>query len=204
MPDQPKSPDDPDNPKDPNKPDDTQKPDNSPVDDELNELYQEIILDHHRRPRNRGQLPVPPASTAEGYNPLCGDQLTVFVNLEGGKISDIKFNGQGCAISQSSASLMTQQVKGKTVAEARAAIAAIQNLLVGENLPPIAVQESLGDLIALPVADRDEHLEKMHLHRRGDMAHHAEVEQRNPPVIRDEHIAWVGIRVKEPVHEDLL
>ena len=119
------------------------------MDDELNELYQEIILDHHRRPRNRGQLPVPPASTAEGFNPLCGDQLTVFVNLDGGKISDIKFNGQGCAISQASASLMTQQVKGKTVAEARAEIAAIQSLLVGENLPPIAVQESLGDLIAL-------------------------------------------------------
>ena len=119
------------------------------MDDELNELYQEIILDHHRRPRNRGRLPVPPASTAEGYNPLCGDQLSVFVNLDGGKISDIKFNGQGCAISQASASLMTQQVKGKTVAEARAEIAAVQSLLVGENLPPIAVQESLGDLIAL-------------------------------------------------------
>jgi nitrogen fixation NifU-like protein len=121
----------------------------SAVDDELNELYQEIILDHHRRPRNRGQLPAPPASLAEGFNPLCGDQLTVFVNLDGDKISDIKFTGQGCAISQSSASLMTQQVKGKTVAEARAAIAAIQELLTGENLPPIAVQESLGDLIAL-------------------------------------------------------
>jgi nitrogen fixation NifU-like protein len=117
--------------------------------DELNELYQEIILDHHRRPRNRGELPVPPATLGEGYNPLCGDQLSVFVNLEGGKISDVKFSGQGCAISQSSASLMTLQVKGKTVAEARAEIATIQNLLTGEHELPIAVEERLGDIIAL-------------------------------------------------------
>ncbi|MGA2053561.1 MAG: Fe-S cluster assembly sulfur transfer protein SufU [Opitutales bacterium] len=117
--------------------------------DELNELYQEIILDHHRRPRNRGQLPVPPATLGEGYNPLCGDQLSVFVNLDHGKISDIKFTGEGCAISQSSASLMTQHVKGKTVPEARAEIAAIQNLLTGDTEPPIAVEERLGDIIAL-------------------------------------------------------
>jgi nitrogen fixation NifU-like protein len=117
--------------------------------DELNELYQEIILDHHRRPRNRGQLPVPPATVGEGFNPLCGDQLSVFVQLTDGKISDIKFSGQGCAISQSSASLMTGQVKGKTITEARAEIAIIKDLLTGEHALPIQTEERLGDIIAL-------------------------------------------------------
>src|SRR5882672_8656940 len=113
--------------------------------DELNELYQEIILDHHRRPRNRGQLPVPPAHLGEGFNPLCGDQLSVFVNLDGNKISDLKFTGEGCAISQASASLMTLQVKGKTIPEARAEIAAIKDLLTGEHDLPATVEERLGD-----------------------------------------------------------
>jgi len=116
--------------------------------DELNDLYQDIILDHHRRPRNRGQLENPSAK-GEGFNPLCGDELTVFLKMDGDKIADVKFIGQGCAISQASASLMTQRVKGKFVPEAREAIADIKSLLLGENEAPIEVEERVGDVIAL-------------------------------------------------------
>ena len=116
--------------------------------DELDDLYQDIILDHHRRPRNRGKLEEP-SGVGEGFNPLCGDELTVFVKMSGDKIADVKFIGQGCAISQSAASLMTIRIKGKTLPEARAEIADIKTLLLGENEPPIAVQERVGDAIAL-------------------------------------------------------
>jgi nitrogen fixation NifU-like protein len=115
--------------------------------DELEDLYQDIILDHHRRPRNRGQLENP-SGVGEGFNPLCGDELTVYLRREGDRIADIKFTGQGCAISQASASLMTQRVKGQTLAEARASIADVQALLVGDE-PPLAVESRVGDIIAL-------------------------------------------------------
>jgi len=85
----------------------------------LEDLYREIILDHYRSPRNRGELPTPPAQRVEGFNPLCGDEVVVYVNVEDGTVSDIRFAGQGCSISQSSASLMSAAVKGKTVAETR-------------------------------------------------------------------------------------
>jgi nitrogen fixation NifU-like protein len=116
--------------------------------DELNDLYQDIILDHHRRPRNRGPMEGPSA-VGEGFNPLCGDELSVFLKMDGDKIADIKFTGQGCAISQASASLMTLRVKGKTIAEAREAIEDMLALLVNEKDPPIAVEERVGDAIAL-------------------------------------------------------
>jgi len=116
--------------------------------DELNDLYQDIILDHHRRPRNRGALENP-SSVGEGFNPLCGDELTVFLKMDGDKIADVKFTGQGCAISQASASLMTLRIKGKTVAEAREAIADMQALLADEKELPIAIEERVGDAIAL-------------------------------------------------------
>jgi len=85
----------------------------------LEDLYREIILDHYRSPRNRGELPAPPAQRVEGFNPLCGDEVVVYVQVQDGTVSDIRFAGQGCSISQSSASLMSSAVKGKTVAEAR-------------------------------------------------------------------------------------
>jgi nitrogen fixation NifU-like protein len=86
----------------------------------LEDLYREIILDHYRNPRNRGELAAPPAHRVEGFNPLCGDEIIVFVDLSDGVISDIRIGGQGCSISQSSASMMSAAVKGKTVDEARA------------------------------------------------------------------------------------
>jgi nitrogen fixation NifU-like protein len=85
----------------------------------LEDLYREIILDHYRSPRNRGELPSPPALRVEGFNPLCGDEVVVYVQVQDGTVSDIRFAGQGCSISQSSASLMSAAVKGKSVAEAR-------------------------------------------------------------------------------------
>ena len=86
----------------------------------LEDLYREIILDHYRNPRNRGELTVPPAHRVEGFNPLCGDEIVVFVDVaDDGTVEDIKIGGQGCSISQSSASMMSSAVKGKTVDEVR-------------------------------------------------------------------------------------
>jgi nitrogen fixation NifU-like protein len=86
----------------------------------LEDLYREIILDHYRNPRNRGELPVPPAHMAEGFNPLCGDEIVIYLDLDDdGLVNDIKISGQGCSISQSSASMMSSAVKGKTVDEVR-------------------------------------------------------------------------------------
>ena len=86
---------------------------------DLTELYQQVILDHNRRPRNRGRLPTA-NRVAHGDNPSCGDQCSVYLQLAGDRITDISFDGSGCAISQASASLMTTQLKGKTAAEAEA------------------------------------------------------------------------------------
>jgi nitrogen fixation NifU-like protein len=86
----------------------------------LEDLYREIILDHYRSPRNRGELPVPPAHRSEGFNPLCGDEVVVYVDVgDDDRITDIRISGQGCSISQSSASMMSAAVKGKTIDEAR-------------------------------------------------------------------------------------
>ena len=84
----------------------------------LEDLYREIILDHYRSPRNRGELETPPAHRTEGFNPLCGDEIVVYVLVDdGGTVTDIKIGGQGCSISQSSASMMSAAVKGRTVDE---------------------------------------------------------------------------------------
>jgi nitrogen fixation NifU-like protein len=95
----------------------------------LEDLYREIILDHYRNPRNRGELESPPAIRAEGFNPLCGDEVVVYVDAEKGVIADMKVAGQGCSISQSSASMMSVAVKGKTLAEARATIRAFRAMM---------------------------------------------------------------------------
>ena len=84
----------------------------------LEDLYREIILDHYRNPRNRGELDVPPAVRVEGFNPLCGDEIVLYVQLDAdGTVDDIRIGGQGCSISQSSASMMSAAVKGRTVDE---------------------------------------------------------------------------------------
>ena len=85
----------------------------------LEDLYREIILDHYRSPRNRGELESPPAVRVEGFNPLCGDEIVVTLDVEDGVVADIKIAGTGCSISQSSASLMSAAVKGKPLAEVR-------------------------------------------------------------------------------------
>jgi nitrogen fixation NifU-like protein len=95
---------------------------------ELRDLYQEVILDHNRKPRNFRKL-ASPTRDAEGYNPLCGDRVTVEIALEGDVIRDIGFQGSGCAISRASASLMTADIKGKLVAEAEAVFARFRAML---------------------------------------------------------------------------
>ena len=95
----------------------------------LEDLYREIILDHYRSPRNRGELESPPAVRVEGFNPLCGDEIVVTLSVEDGVVADIKIAGTGCSISQSSASLMSAAVKGKTVEEARDLIATFKGMM---------------------------------------------------------------------------
>ena len=132
----------------------------------LEDLYREIILDHYRSPRNRGELPTPPARRVEGFNPLCGDEVILYVDIDdAGRVADIKVDGQGCSISQSSASMMTTAVKGRTEAETRELIRTFKAMMSihergldgggdgadgdgdGALVPPPGVE--LGDLEAL-------------------------------------------------------
>ncbi|MDE2802642.1 MAG: SUF system NifU family Fe-S cluster assembly protein [Chloroflexota bacterium] len=114
---------------------------------DLVELYQELVLDHNNRPRNKRTME-DASSTADGYNPLCGDQVSVFLKVEDGVIADVSFQGVGCAISQSSASMMTQNVKGKTVEEAEALFETFHGMVTRD--PGTEVDsESLGELEAL-------------------------------------------------------
>ncbi|MFP6626694.1 MAG: SUF system NifU family Fe-S cluster assembly protein [Deltaproteobacteria bacterium] len=99
---------------------------------DLRALYQDTILDHSRRPRNFGRL-AHPTHHSEGYNPLCGDKVEVFLEVEGEVVRDVSFEGAGCAISTSSASLMTQAIKGKSVAEAMALFAGVRDLMMGKD-----------------------------------------------------------------------
>jgi len=112
---------------------------------ELNDLYRDVILDHNRRPRNFGGLEAADASV-EGFNPMCGDRLTLRLKLDDEKISDIRFEGQGCAISTASASMMTEAVKGKTRTEALHLFDRIHELLTDDAAPPA---DELGKLAAL-------------------------------------------------------
>src|SRR6478752_5424035 len=103
------------------------------MDNSLRELYQEVILDHSRHPRHYGALQGA-THKAEGYNPLCGDRVTVYLVLDGsGRVTDIKFEGKGCAISQASASLMTEMLAGKTPAEAERLMTGFLHLVKGED-----------------------------------------------------------------------
>lgn len=99
---------------------------------ELRDLYQEVILEHAKAPRNYREQPEP-AAKAEGYNPLCGDRCTVFINTDGGVIKDISFQGNGCAISKASASMMTQALKGKTLPEAEGMFKSFHGMVTGQK-----------------------------------------------------------------------
>jgi nitrogen fixation NifU-like protein len=111
----------------------------------LEELYQEIILDHYRRPRNKGKAE-PADVHAREYNPLCGDEIEVTARLVDGKIADLKFDGHGCSISQASASIMTQKLIGKTLPEAQQFIGSFLKMMRGDA--PFGGKE-MGDLKAL-------------------------------------------------------
>jgi len=118
----------------------------------LEDLYREIILDHHRNPRNRGELP-PPAPHAIGHNPLCGDEIEVYLQVEDGRVADIKVGGQGCSISQSSASMMSQAVKGKPIAEVQALVRRFKGMMSIPDADGNAIEPdpavTLGDMEAL-------------------------------------------------------
>jgi nitrogen fixation NifU-like protein len=103
---------------------------------ELRELYQEVILDHSRNPRNRREI-ADTERKADGYNPLCGDRITVYLQLDGDTIADVSFEGAGCAISTAAASMMTQSLKGKTLDEAQRLFRQFHALVTGNDDEPL-------------------------------------------------------------------
>ncbi len=120
------------------------------------DLYREIILDHYRSPRNRGELPTPPAHKVEGFNPLCGDEVVAYLDVRDGVLVDIKLTGHGCSISQSSSSLMSAAVKGKPLNEVEATIDTFKKLMTAresdrENDEEMSAADlrALGELAAL-------------------------------------------------------
>ncbi len=112
---------------------------------ELSDLYQEVILDHNRRPRNFRTID-PATNTQDGFNPLCGDRLTLYLTIDGNVIKDVAFQGSGCAISKASASLMTEAIKGKTVDQARAVFDRFQAMITSDHEGPT---DDLGKLKVL-------------------------------------------------------
>ena len=115
----------------------------------IEDLYREIILDHYRTPRNRGELQ-PPAVCAEGNNPLCGDDIRIYLDVADGVVRDVKFSGQGCSISQSSTSMMTVAVKGKPVAEVLAFVRRFKHMMtLTEGDDEVDQSINLGDIEAL-------------------------------------------------------
>ncbi len=111
----------------------------------LDEIYKETILDHYKNPRNKRELPGAELSCSRN-NPLCGDEITVFVHEEGDTVAGVTFLGQGCSISQSSASMMTEAVAGKTVAEAEKLIGDFRGMMAGDVEPD---EDEFGELVAL-------------------------------------------------------
>jgi len=112
---------------------------------ELDELYREIILDHYRNPRNRGSLDQPSA-TSEGDNPLCGDEVRVDLDIRDGRVFDVRFLAKGCSISQASASMMTEAIKGRSLAEVESLFETFKGMMYGADEVDM---EALGDLEAL-------------------------------------------------------
>lgn len=111
----------------------------------LDDLYRDIILDHYRNPRNRGRLDAPDIAT-QGANPLCGDEIEVSLDFEEGRVADVRFEGRGCSISQASASMMSEGIKGKSVEEVRVLIALFKEMMAGTYEPD---EDDFGDLEAL-------------------------------------------------------
>ncbi|MQF86719.1 MAG: SUF system NifU family Fe-S cluster assembly protein [SAR202 cluster bacterium] len=118
------------------------------IPDGLDDLYQEVILDHYRKPRHRGSL-IDPDLKSEGFNPFCGDQVILSIKLSNeGLLSEVAFDGQGCSISQASASMLLNNINGKTIAHAETLITDFKNVMQGGILSP-AQEESMGELLAL-------------------------------------------------------
>jgi nitrogen fixation protein NifU and related proteins len=111
----------------------------------LDEIYKEVILDHYKNPRNKREMPDAPLTCSKN-NPLCGDEITVYVNAEDDKVLEVSFVGQGCSISQSSASMMTEAVAGKTVEEVGALATDVRAMLAGDLEPD---EDAFGELVAL-------------------------------------------------------
>ena len=115
---------------------------------DMKDLYQEVIIDHNRNPRNFGKLD-DADRVGEGYNPLCGDRLNLYVKLDDGRISDLHFDGSGCAISVASASLMTDALKGKTLTEAEHLFTYFHHMVTDKHMPEPGQVTQLGKLAAL-------------------------------------------------------
>lgn len=121
----------------------------------LEDLYREIILDHYRSPRNRGELVSPPAIKVEGFNPLCGDEIVLCLDVHDGTVRDIKLTGHGCSISQASSSLMSSAVKGKPLEQVHETIAKFKDMMtvrestLNESEPVAVDLRSVGELAAL-------------------------------------------------------
>jgi nitrogen fixation NifU-like protein len=111
----------------------------------LDDIYKEVILDHYKNPRNKREMPDAELSCSKN-NPLCGDEITVFAHTEDGKLLDVSFVGQGCSISQSSASMMTEAVSGKTVDEVEGLATSVRGMLSGDVEPD---EDAFGELVAL-------------------------------------------------------
>jgi nitrogen fixation protein NifU and related proteins len=111
----------------------------------LEEIYKEVILDHYKNPRNKREMADAPLTCSKN-NPLCGDEITVYVNASDGKVLEVSFVGQGCSISQASASIMTEAVTGKTVEDVEVLAADVRSMLAGDLEPD---EEAFGELVAL-------------------------------------------------------
>ena len=147
------------------------------MDSSLRELYQEVILDHSRHPRHFGTLDQP-THKAEGHNPLCGDKVTVTLALKDGRVADIKFTGKGCAISQASASLMSEMLAGRTLEEAKKLMGGFLHLVKGEDAAGLSADDReqldvMGGISAFPMRVKCATLAWHTFHRAVEEGHNA-------------------------------